>query len=168
MPAPGGRVLIQPISLDWVQALHRCLDEVSRERRWLAFLKAPPLESTRRFVEAQLKRNAPMVVATEGGEVVGWCDIQPGALEGFTHCGRLGMGVRASHRRGGIGSKLLAAVLEKGRNDGLTRVELDVYASNTAAIALYEKAGFVIEGRKKNARLLDGEYDDLIMMAKML
>ena len=44
-------------------------------------------------------------------------------------------------------------------------MELDVYASNTPAIHLYEKFEFQVEGRKREARKLDGNYDDLIVMA---
>ena len=48
---------------------------------------------------------------------------------------------------------------------GLERIELEVFVSNAAAIKLYEKAGFVVEGVKKKGRKLDGEYDDLVEMA---
>lgn len=48
------------------------------------------------------------------------------------------------------------------------RVELEVFASNTAAIALYEKLGFVVEGRKSRARKVDGAYDDDLIMARFL
>jgi RimJ/RimL family protein N-acetyltransferase len=47
----------------------------------------------------------------------------------------------------------------------LERIELEVFASNTPAITLYEKKGFVVEGVKKKARKLDGVYDDMIQMA---
>jgi RimJ/RimL family protein N-acetyltransferase len=40
---------------------------------------------------------------------------------------------------------------------GLERIELEVFASNTGANRLYEKAGFVVEGVKKKRRKLDGE-----------
>jgi RimJ/RimL family protein N-acetyltransferase len=47
---------------------------------------------------------------------------------------------------------------------GLQRVELDVMASNEKAIALYQKFGFQIEGRKRKARFIDGNYEDTIIM----
>jgi RimJ/RimL family protein N-acetyltransferase len=47
----------------------------------------------------------------------------------------------------------------------MERIELDVFASNKAAIALYLKLGFVTEGVKRRARKLDGEYDDNVFMA---
>jgi len=50
-------------------------------------------------------------------------------------------------------------------DEGLTRVELEVFASNTAAISLYTKCGFEREGVKRRARYIDGKYDDIILMA---
>jgi RimJ/RimL family protein N-acetyltransferase len=55
--------------------------------------------------------------------------------------------------------------MQKSREKGLERIELEVYGSNKSAIRLYERAGFVVEGVKKRARKLDGEYDDLVQMA---
>ena len=105
------------------------------------------------------------MVALSGGEVVGWCDIAPLRLEGFTHCGSLGMGVRADFRRLGIGARLLERTIAAAREIGIERVELEVFASNVPAVRLYEQAGFVVEGVKKKGRKLDGEYDDLVQMA---
>ena len=52
-------------------------------------------------------------------------------------------------RRRGIARELLKALLAEGRKRGLTDFTLEVRASNTAAIALYEGLGFVCEGRRK-------------------
>lgn len=158
-------VLICPIAEQYIEGFYRCLDAVARERRYLGFLKAPPLESTRGFVMSNIENGVPQFVAVRGTEVVGWCDIVPMTREGFTHNGELGMGVRKDVRGQGIGSQLIARTLAAAKELGLERVELDVYASNQAAIHLYKKVGFAIEGTRKRARKLDGVYDDLIEMA---
>ena len=48
---------------------------------------------------------------------------------------------------------------------GVHRVELEVYASNPRARAVYERAGFVVEGVRRDALLFDGAYVDAIVMA---
>lgn len=156
---------IVPIAEGHIESYHRCLDAVARERRYLGFVQAPPMESTREFILSVIANNLPQFVAWHDNEVVGWCDILPMRLEGFTHCGSLGMGVRKEFRRLGIGTRLLERTLDKARKIGLERIELEVYASNTAAVKLYQKAGFVVEGLKVKGRKLDGVYDDLLMMA---
>jgi ribosomal protein S18 acetylase RimI-like enzyme len=158
-------IKIVPVAEEYIEGFHRCLDSVARERRHLAFTQAPPFESTRRFVLSNIAQNVPQLVALRGDEVVGWCDVSPMTREGFTHCGTLGMGVRKDFRRLGIGRRLLEQTIDEAGAIGLERVELEVFASNTPAIRLYDQAGFVVEGVKKRGRKLDGEHDDLVQMA---
>ena len=46
----------------------------------------------------------------------------------------------------------------------MTRVELSVFSGNKPAINLYDKFGFEQEGTKVRGRLVDGDYDDIIVM----
>lgn len=161
-------IKIVPIAEETIEGLYRCLDSVARERRHLAFVQAPPFESTRQFVLSNLANHVPQFVALHGDTVVGWCDITPLRYEGFAHCGALGMGVHKGYRRLGIGARLLEHSLRAASELGLERIQLEVFASNTPAIKLYEKAGFLIEGVKKRGRKLDGEYDDLVQMALLM
>ncbi|MEP6757424.1 MAG: GNAT family N-acetyltransferase, partial [Chthonomonadales bacterium] len=100
--------------------------------------------------------------------VIGWCDIVPKKMEGFRHIGTLGMGIKEGYRGQGIGSRLMESTLNRAKEIGLERVELDAFATNTNAIALYKKFGFEVEGVKKAARKLDGIVEDNICMAKLL
>jgi len=158
-------IQIEPIRVEHIESFHRCLDAVARERKYLAFLEAPPLESTAAFIRENIARDIPQFVALHGNEVIGFCDIRPKALEGFKHTGTLGMGVLKNYRRQGIGERLIVETIAKAKGQGLDRIELEVFASNLPAIQLYEKLGFEVEGLKKNARKLDGVTDDLVVMA---
>jgi GNAT superfamily N-acetyltransferase len=158
-------IQIVPMAEEYIPSYHKCLDAIARERRYLAFVQAPPLESSHEFILSNIAQGAPAFVAIKRDEVGGWCDITPMRLVGFTHCGRLGMGVRKDFRRLGIGQRLIQWTLGEAKQRGLERIELEVLASNTPAIKLYEKMGFVVEGVKKKARRLDGAYDDLVQMA---
>jgi RimJ/RimL family protein N-acetyltransferase len=48
---------------------------------------------------------------------------------------------------------------------GLHRVELEVYEHNPRARRVHEKCGFVLEGRRRDALLWDGERYDALAMA---
>lgn len=48
----------------------------------------------------------------------------------------------------------------------LQRLELTVYTDNHAAIALYEKFGFVREGKLERYAFRDGRYADVYAMAR--
>jgi ribosomal protein S18 acetylase RimI-like enzyme len=164
----GASVLIAPLAADDLEGFWRCLDAVARERRFLAFTQAPPLESTRAFVEANRADGAPAFVAKVGGRVAGWCDLTRPDFDGWRHAGRLGMGVHPVYRGAGLGRLLLEATLAEARTRGFERVELEVYASNAAARHLYDQAGFEVEGIRRRCRKLDGRYDDAVLMALLL
>lgn len=159
---------IIPISEAHIDGYNACLTSVAQERRWLGFVGSADLSRSQEFVRNNLTSGNPHFVALDGERVVGWCDIVRRSLEGFRHVGGLGMGVMKDYRGQGIGEQLASAALQGARTIGLERVELDVYASNNAAIKLYEKLGFAVEGVHRRARKLDGQYDDLISMALFL
>jgi len=158
-------VLVRESTLADAESFRACLDAVARERRWLAMLAAPPLDEVRAFLERQRRLGMVQLVAAEGSRVVGWCDVIPKQIDGFRHSSDLGMGLLRDQRGRGLGRALLEGTLERARSSGLLRVELEVYAGNTAAIALYEHCGFRHEGRRRRARRLDGAFEDVIEMA---
>ena len=158
-------ILIQPASLDLADGFWRALDVVAREHRYLIFQEAPPLESTRKFIAQVLAKGWSQFYALHDGKVVGWCDVVRDERPGMTHVGRLGIGLLPEFRGQKIGPRLLAATIADAFQKGLTRIELEVYAGNERAIALYKKFGFIEEGRKRHARCLDGVYEDSICMA---
>jgi RimJ/RimL family protein N-acetyltransferase len=79
----------------------------------------------------------------------------------------MSMAVLPSHRRQGIGRRLIKAILWYAFEhcDSLTRVELEVFGRNEPAIAMFCELGFVEEGRRRQAQLEDDLYDDGVLMA---
>jgi RimJ/RimL family protein N-acetyltransferase len=158
-------VEIVPTAEQYVEGFHAAVDVVARERRYLAFLQAPPLEGSRSFVQSVLGGAGVQVLAIDGDKVVGWCDVVRDWRDGFRHGGHLGMGIVPEFRGRGIGERLARAAIEAAFAAGMERIELEVFSSNAAAIALYDKLGFVLEGVKKHARKIDDAYEDNLMMA---
>lgn len=60
----------------------------------------------------------------------------------------LNLAVAEGRRRGGVGRELLAAALAWAEARGARETFLEVRASNSAAIVLYEQAGFRAVGRR--------------------
>lgn len=160
-------IVIQSATLDLADSFRRTLDVVARERRYLIFLEAPPLESIRKFVEKLLAGGGSQFYAVCDGQVVGWCDLWRDERPGMTHVGHLGMGLLPEYRGQKLGARLLAAAVADAFRKGIGRIELEVFASNARAIALYRKFGFVEEGRKRQARCLDGVCEDTLCMAML-
>lgn len=156
---------ILPIQISHVGGFHRALDIVARERRYLAAIKAPPLDSTRRFVQRNIDNGKSQFVAIHDGEVVGWCDILSCSDPLRQHIGVLGMGVLPEFRGRGLGEQLLSETIADAEKYKLHRIELHVRASNELAIRLYKKRGFVLEGTLKNDVFIDDRFDSTHCMA---
>ena len=161
-----GGIRIIPTGEQHAEGFNAVVDAVARERRFIGFVEGPELESTRAFLRRILSgAGVQMLAVMSTDEVVGWCDIIRNPIEGFRHVGRLGMGLLPDYRGQGIGKRLALDTIRAAQASGIERVELEVFASNERAVALYRTLGFVTEGIKKRARKLDGHYDDNVFMA---
>ncbi|MEA2757480.1 MAG: hypothetical protein QOH65_93 [Methylobacteriaceae bacterium] len=161
------QTIVVPIAAEHIEAFHRMLDIVARERKYLALLEAPPLNDARAFIMNNIAKNNVQLVALAGGELVGWCDVLPKDRPIHAHVGVLGIGLLPPFRGRGLGVALMQDALRQASGRGFVRVELTVRAKNARAIALYEKFGFKREGVCRDAVFVDGHYEDLILMANI-
>ncbi|MYL35180.1 GNAT family N-acetyltransferase [Pontibacillus yanchengensis] len=73
---------------------------------------------------------------------------------------------KSQYFSGGFGTEASELAIEFAFGKlNLNRIQLEVFSTNTRAIAVYEKLGFVKEGLKRQAYYLDFEYKDLVMMS---
>ena len=157
---------IVPIAEDHIPGFHAAVDAVAREKKYLAFLEAPPLEETAKFVLANIEQKNPQFVVLSDGDVVGWCDVIRKAKRAvYSHCGTLGIGLLPEFRGQGIGRQLMRTTIEAAWQCGITRIELTVREHNPNAIALYKSLGFEVEGLQRNAVRIDGQYQNVYVMA---
>jgi putative acetyltransferase len=108
-----------------------------------------------------------LLVAVLDGEVVGNGGLhrQRGRR---AHVALLGMGLRESVHRRGVGTALLVALIDLADNWlNLKRLELTVFVDNQPAIALYERHGFVREGVLVAYAFRAGQFVDALTMARL-
>jgi ribosomal-protein-alanine N-acetyltransferase len=74
--------------------------------------------------------------------------------------------IHPSQRNQGHGRHLLKGLLEQAHAEGCKRMLLEVRSRNAAAQALYKKAGFMEQGRRRN--VYSNPKDDAILMERML
>ncbi len=161
-------IRIRPIEFVDVPSFRNYVDAVARERRYFMILEAFALDKTAEFVAQNIVTGNLQFVAVDGAKVVGAVDLHPHKFEGFRHNASLGIGLLSAYRRKGIGRRLLETAIAACAQHALRRLELVVYASNVAAISLYEKFGFVREGVFRGQRELDGVREDVIAMVKWI
>lgn len=110
-----------------------------------------------------------MLLAMDGEEIAGIATIHSSSKIKSRHDGELGIVVARKYQGQGIGTELIRQLIQWANGNGVTkRLSLDTRADNVKAVELYMKFGFIVEGCRKNAALLDGKYYDLYVMGMML
>ena len=112
------------------------------------------------FLQMIEKEDARYYVAEEDGKLLGGCGLLLIAGEGNI----TNVVVTPEARRRGVATGLLSQLLAAGDREGLTAYTLEVRVSNQAAIALYEKLGFVSEGIRPN--FYEKPTEDAVIMWK--
>jgi putative acetyltransferase len=107
-------------------------------------------------------------VAVVGDEIIGHAGLHGTKNVRRQHAWGVGIGVREDWQGRGVGTRLMETLIDLADNWlGALRLELTVYTSNEAAVALYRKFGFVIEGTHRAYALREGEYTDSHFMARL-
>ena len=125
------------------------------------------LETTReRF--GQTQPDAYGLVAVVDGRVVGNLGLHVVRTARRRDVASMGMSVHDDFQNRGVGTVLVAAMVELADNWlGLRRIELEVWTDNARAIHLYEKFGFVIEGTARQFARRAGGFVDAYYMARL-
>ena len=96
----------------------------------------------------------------EGEEVLGYVCLSHVLDEGNIDS----IAVAPAHRRRGLGQALLDAALARSRELALSELQLELRAGNAAALALYEKNGFVRVGLRRD--YYRAPKEDAILMTR--
>ena len=109
-----------------------------------------------------------LLIAEESDNIVGYIWAERGRLNRILHTAYIVVGIREAYQHQGIGTKFFRKLDEWAQGNSIIRLELTVECANTAARQLYEKNGFVVEGRRKKSMKLGDEFVDELYMAKLL
>ncbi|WP_419834921.1 GNAT family N-acetyltransferase [Endozoicomonas atrinae] len=130
-------------------------------------LPYPSLEKWQNFLGKE-NPNFISLVAIDQDLVLGQIGMEIFSNPRRRHVANIGMAVRTDAQGQGIGSQLLEAVIDLAENwMAIRRIELEVYTDNAAAIALYQKFGFEIEGTAQDYAFRNGRYEDVYLMARI-
>lgn len=125
---------------------------VVEEKTWIRTFSANP--------------NALLQIAVLENQIVGLLFFSTGTKLKNSHTGEFGVSVHPKYQRLGIGRALIETLLGWARsNRRIEKVFLQVFASNTNAIKLYEQMGFTAEDRHVKAiKQFNGDHVDIIQM----
>ncbi len=128
-------------------------------------------EQERQWIQEHLDNPGKLVLAAEvGGAIVGCLSFDGGNYRRTAHTGTFGISIRQDWRGRGIGTAMLEILLDwAAANPLIEKVELGVFSTNTRAIGLYRRLGFVEEGRRaKEIKIEPGRYVDEVLMGRFI
>ncbi|MCX7615075.1 MAG: ribosomal protein S18-alanine N-acetyltransferase [Clostridiales bacterium] len=110
------------------------------------------------FLEEIHNPNAVFYVCTYGDKIIGYAGFLYVLDEGYI----ANVAVHPDFRRKGVGETLINGLLNKASDLGCSFLTLEVRSSNTAAISLYQKYGFIPCGIRRG--FYDKPTEDAILM----
>jgi L-amino acid N-acyltransferase YncA len=114
---------------------------------------------------AHLER--PRLVARLDGEVVGWAALSPvsdrcvygGVAEDSVY-------VAAAATSRGVGRTLLTELVRRAEDDGIWTIQAGLFPENTASLALHERCGFRVVGRRERLGKHHGAWRDVLLVER--
>ena len=103
-------------------------------------------------------------------KIAGIVNITADQRKRVRHIGDLFIVIGKRYWNNGLGSLLLEEAIEWAQASGiLRRLQLTVQTRNQAAVHLYQKHGFVIEGRQeRGAYIEEGDFIDVYLMGRLI
>ncbi len=111
--------------------------------------------------------NSLAIFAVAGETIVGGLTFDGGKRPRLRHVGEFGISVAQEYAGLGIGRALIEYLIAWAERGGVVRkINLKVRVDNAAAIRLYQRLGWVHEGRTTRDTLIDGQFNDCLLMGR--
>ena len=107
------------------------------------------------------------MVASIDQSIVGWAALSPvsdrcvyaGVAENSVY-------IHSDHRGAGVGRALLVALLASAEKAGIWTIQTGIFPENTASLALHERCGYRVVGRRERIGRLQGVWRDTLFLER--
>jgi|LGOV01.1.fsa_nt_gb RimJ/RimL family protein N-acetyltransferase len=168
----GKEIIIREVCLEDTQKILDYITIVNSETKNLS--REPEewnmtFENEQSFIKKVMNsKDEYMLSAWDEDLLISLAGFHGSSLQRIRHRSNLGISVLKEYHNLGLGTILMELLVQGAKDYGKRYLELEVRIDNQDAIHIYEKIGFVEEGKKKEAFFVDGKYVDLLLMAKKL
>ncbi len=165
----GNLVIIREANkLDAVKMI-KYIDKISRESDNLTFGEGEfgaNYEQEEVFIEnISRQKNSLMIIAEDNGKIIGNLTFVGGKRPRTAHSGEFGISVLKDYWGNGLGTELINYLIDWSKEHKIVRkINLRVRIDNIHAISLYEKMGFVMEGKISREMKIEDEFIDALHM----
>jgi L-amino acid N-acyltransferase len=167
----GRRVacVVRPANVDDLQRILEITNDAIAHTTANWSLEPTDLDERCRWFREHASRGWPVLVAESLRSVVGfgaYGEFRP--KPGYRHTVEHSVYVDATARREGVGSALLAALIENATNAGVHVMVGGIASDNVASIRLHERFGFEVTGHLKQVGFKFDRWLDLLFVQRML
>ncbi len=164
-------IIIREIQIEDAENLLNLLNQLDIETTFLLHEKGErktTIEQQKRNIQEQLEKGVLTFVLEDNKKLVGYVFGNIFTANRKKHCMYLAIAILQEYTGKGYGTKLMSTLEKQAIENGITRLELEVSKKNKVAISLYQKIGFDMEGVKRSAFLVNGKYEDELIMGKII
>ena len=167
-------LLIREAEVEDATELIALLDQIGHESSFTSLDEngiAMSESEMQRFINKQAQSdNQITLLAYLNEELAGVINITADQRRRVRHIGDIFLGIKKAYWGNGLGSILMEEAIEWTQLSGsIRRLQLTVQKRNLAAVHLYKKMGFIIEGlQERGACIEGGEFLDVYQMGRLI
>jgi phosphinothricin acetyltransferase len=110
---------------------------------------------------------APRIAAVMGDVVMGWAALSPVSRRPvYSGVTEVSVYVAEEARGRGIGGQLLQELVKASEAAGIWTLQAGIFPENTTSIALHERCGFRVVGRRERIGAMAGRWRDVILLER--
>ena len=167
-------MVIRPIQIEDAAPFFRMMCFLDGETPFMMYEpnereKTTNVTELRNNIDEAISMGDLLLIAEESDRnIVGYIWAEKGRMNRILHTAYIVVGIREAYQHQGIGTKFFRELDAWAKKNRIVRLELTVECANTAARHLYEKNGFLVEGRRMKSMKLGDDFVDELYMAKLL
>lgn len=109
----------------------------------------------------------PRIVFREGERVAGWGALsRVSARACYAGVAEVSVYVGDAFRGRGVGSRLLAALVQRSEADGIWTLQASIFPENEASARLHRRHGFRVVGRRERIAQQNGVWRDTLLLER--
>ena len=168
------QILYRKLQTDEAQLFWNMMNELDNETKFMMYEPgerentASEIKAIEDMIQSVKDNKNYLLVAEVNHQIIGYILALRGTPNRIRHTVYIVTGIKKDYRGKGIGKTFFTYLDNWAKGNGVKRLELTVISTNLVAKQLYEQKGFVIEGTRKNAMKIDGDFVDEFYMAKLL
>jgi len=160
----GKKCYLAPIDVNDVEKFTEWLNDLEVTKYLIVYPHIISTENEKGFLEKLSKEHTYSIIDNGNNELIGNCGF--GDIDHINQTAEVGIFIGSKkYWNKGYGTEALCLLLDYGfKALNLNNIFLRVYSFNERAKKTYEKVGFKVIGRRREALLRDNKRHDIILM----